>query len=136
MTPERQWTWRLALWAVVLTLANVLADVAIGSPLMVLPQLLQHFDTDQAAWLNASAMLSGAIWSPLLARSSDLFGKRRVLVGTLLLSGAGALVCLTASNLWIFLAGRVLQGAAFPAVIRTVAHVHPLSTPPIARAIA
>ena len=49
MTPERQWTWRLALWAVVLTLANVLADVAIGSPLMVLPQLLQHFDTDQAA---------------------------------------------------------------------------------------
>ncbi len=59
VTPERQWTWRLALWAVVLTLANVLADVAIGSPLMVLPQLLQHFDTDQAAWLNASAMLSG-----------------------------------------------------------------------------
>lgn len=135
MTPERQWTWRLALWAVVLTLANVLADVAIGSPLMVLPQLLQHFDTDQAAWLNASAMLSGAIWSPLLARSSDLFGKRRVLVGTLLLSGAGALVCLTASSLWIFLAGRFLQGAAFAAVFLTVALVLQICTPPIAMAV-
>ncbi|MEU5849199.1 hypothetical protein [Saccharopolyspora shandongensis] len=40
--------------------------MAIGSPMMVLPQLLEHFDTDQVAWLNASAMLAGAICSPLL----------------------------------------------------------------------
>lgn len=123
MTPQRHWTGRLALWAAVLTLANVLADVAIGSPLMVLPQLLEHFDTDQAAWLNVSAMLAGAIASPLLAKASDLFGKRRVLVGTLLVSCAGALVCLTAPNIWIFLAGRLLQGVAFAAVFLTVALV-------------
>lgn len=135
MTPERHWSARLALWAAVLTLANVLADVAIGSPLMVLPQLLERFDTDQAAWLNASAMLAGAIWSPLLAKSSDLFGKRRVLVGTLLVSGGGALVCLTASSLWVFLVGRLLQGAAFAAVFLTVALVLQICTPPIAMAV-
>ncbi|XKK38951.1 hypothetical protein HFP72_31740 [Nocardiopsis sp. ARC36] len=93
---EHRWSKWLLLWAAVLTLANVLADVAIGSPMMVLPQLLAHFDTDQAAWLNASAMLAGAIWSPLLAKSSDIFGQRRVLVATLLLACAGALVCLAA----------------------------------------
>jgi MFS family permease len=135
VTTERHWTARVALWAAVLTLANVLADVAIGSPLMVLPQLLERFDTDQAAWLNASAMLAGAIWSPLLARTSDLVGKRRVLVGTLLVSCVGALICLTASNMWVFLVGRFLQGAAFAAVFLTVALVLQLCTPAIAMAV-
>jgi MFS family permease len=132
---EHRWSGRLVLWAAVLILANVLADVAIGSPMMVLPQLLEHFETDQAAWLSASAMLAGAIWSPLLAKSSDIFGKRRILIGTLLLACAGALVCLAAPNLWIFLAGRFLQGAAFAAIFITVTLVLQICTPPVAMAV-
>ncbi|MEU8348032.1 MULTISPECIES: MFS transporter [unclassified Streptomyces] len=132
---EHHWSKRLVLWAAVLTLANVLADVAIGSPMMVLPQLLDHFDTDQTAWLNASAMLAGAIWSPLLAKSSDIFGKRRILIGTLLLACAGALVCLAAPNVWIFLVGRFLQGAAFGAVFITVALARQICTPRVAMAL-
>jgi MFS family permease len=119
----------------ILILANVLADMAIGSPMMVLPQLMEHFDTDQAAWLNASAMLAGAIWSPLLAKSSDVFGKRRVLIATLLLACAGALVCLAAANLWIFLVGRMFQGAAFAAVFITVALARQICTPRVAMAV-
>ncbi|OMC39538.1 MFS transporter [Mycolicibacterium fortuitum] len=132
---EHRWSKRLILWAAVLILANVLADVVIGSPMMVLPQLLDHFDTDQAAWLNASAMLAGAIWSPLLAKSSDIVGKRRVLIGTLLIACAGALVCLAAPNIWIFLAGRFLQGAAFAAVFLTVALTRQICSPPVAMAL-
>ncbi|WP_243740847.1 MFS transporter [Streptomyces sp. 8K308] len=132
---EHRWSRRLIRWAAVLTLANVLADMAIGSPMMVLPQLLEHFDTDQAAWLNASAMLAGAIWSPLLAKSSDIFGKRRILVGTLLLACAGALVCLAAPNVWIFLVGRFLQGAAFAAIFITVALARQICTPRVAMAL-
>lgn len=130
-----RWSRRLLLWAAVLTLANVLADVVIGSPMMVLPQLMDHFDTDQAAWLNASAMLAGALWSPLLARSSDVFGTRRVLVGTLLLAGAGALVCLVAPTLAVFLLGRFLQGAAFAAVFLSVALVRQICAPQVAMAV-
>ncbi len=132
---EHRWSKRLVLWAAVLTLANVLADVAIGSPMMVLPQLLEHFDTDQAAWLNASAMLAGAIWSPLLAKTSDIFGKRRMLIGTLLLACTGALICLVAPNVWIFLAGRFVQGAAFAAVFLTVALARQICTPRVAMAL-
>ncbi|MGA5358306.1 MFS transporter [Streptomyces purpurascens] len=132
---EQRWSKRLILWAAVLTLANVLADVAISSPMMVLPQLMEHFDTDQAAWLNASAMLAGAIWSPLLAKSSDLFGKRRILIGTLLLACTGALVCLVAPNVWIFLVGRFLQGAAFAAIFITVALARQICTPRVAMAL-
>jgi MFS family permease len=133
--PEHRWSGRLVLWAAVLTLANVLADVAMGSPMMVLPQLMAHFGTDQAAWLNASAMLAGAIWSPLLAKSSDILGKRRALVATLVLACAGALVCLVAPNVWIFLAGRFLQGAAFAAVFLTVALTRQICSPGVAMAV-
>ncbi|MFE9722268.1 MFS transporter [Streptomyces sp. NPDC005794] len=132
---EHRWSRRLILWAAVLTLANVLADMAIGSPMMVMPQLLEHFHTDQTAWLNASAMLAGAIWSPLLAKSSDIFGKRRILIGTLLLACAGALVCLAAPNVWIFLVGRFLQGAAFAAIFITVALARQICTPRVAMAL-
>lgn len=132
---EQRWSSRLVLWVAVLTLANVLADVVIGSPMMVLPQLLDHFDTDQAAWLNAGAMLAGAIWSPLLAKSSDIYGKRRVLLGTLLLACAGALICLVAPNVWIFLVGRFLQGAAFAAVFLTVALARQICRPGVAMAV-
>lgn len=133
--PEHRWSKRLVLWTVVLILANVLADMAVGSPMMVLPQLLERFDTDQAAWLSASAMLAGAIWSPLLAKSSDVFGKRRILVVTLLFACVGALVCLAAPNLWIFLVGRFLQGSAFAAVFLTVALVLQICTPVVAMAM-
>lgn len=133
--PEHRWSTRLVLWTAVLILANVLADMAVGSPMMVLPQLLERFDTDQAAWLSASAMLAGAIWSPLLAKSSDVFGKRRILVVTLLLACVGALVCLVAPNLWICLVGRFLQGAAFAAVFLTVALVLQICTPVVAMAM-
>ncbi|MDA0567004.1 MFS transporter [Streptomonospora sp. S1-112] len=132
---EHRWSGRLVLWAGVLTLANVLADVAIGAPLMVLPQLMEHFGTDQAAWLNASAMLAGAIWSPLLAKCSDIFGQRRILVATLLLACAGALVCMVAPNVAVFLVGRFLQGAAFAAVFITVALARQICSPAVAMAV-
>jgi len=129
---ENRWSTRLLIWAAVLILANVLVDIVIGSPLMVMPQLMAHFDTDQAAWLNASAMLAGAIWAPLLAKSSDVFGKRRILVGTLVMAGVGALVCLAAPNLWIFLIGRFLQGAALAAVFLTVTLARQICAPGVA----
>lgn len=132
---ESRWSRRLIGWVAVLILANVLADVAIGSPMMVLPQLLEHFHTDQVALLNTSAMLAGAVWSPLLAKSSDIFGKRRILVVTLLLACAGALVCLAATEVWMFLAGRFLQGAAFAAVFITVALARQICTPRVAMAV-
>nr|ACL11833.1 major facilitator superfamily MFS_1 [Mycolicibacterium brisbanense] len=134
-TQAHSWSKRLVLWAGILLLANVLADVVIGSPMMVLPQLMEHFETDQAAWLNAGAMLAGAIWSPLLAQSSDTFGKRRVLLATLHIAGIGALVCLFAPTLWVFLVGRFCQGAAFAAIFLTVALTQQICKPPAAMAL-
>ncbi|MEV1079569.1 MFS transporter [Streptomyces sp. NPDC050211] len=126
------WTPRLVRRVAVLMLVNVMVDTVIGAPLLVLPEMLDHFGTDQAAWLNASAMLAGAMWAPLLGKSADLHGTRRVLVTALLLCGAGALLCLIAPNIWVFIAGRLLQGAAVGAMFLSVALIRQICAPRIA----
>src|SRR5688500_8491821 len=118
---EDRWSGRLVGWLVILVGANLMADVVVVAPLLALPDMMRHFATDQAAWLNSSAMLAGARWAPLLGRTADIHGKRRLLVVTMLVTFAGSLVCLIAPNVVVFVLGRFLQGAAMGAVLLTVA---------------
>ncbi|UPL14784.1 MFS transporter [Microbacterium galbinum] len=117
------WSGRLVWWVAILIVANTLVDTVIVAPLLVLPQMAEFFGTDQSAWLNASAVLAGAMWAPLLGKSADIYGKRRVLVLALLAGGVGALICLVAPNIGIFLLGRVIQGTAVGSVFITVVYI-------------
>ncbi|MFI6009725.1 MFS transporter [Streptomyces sp. NPDC051243] len=119
----------------VLAMVNFVVDSAITAPLLVLPEVLDHFDTDQAAWLNATAMLAGVLWAPLLGKSADIHGKRKVLVLTLFLSCAGAVLCAVAPGIWLFVPGRMLQGAALATVFLSVAIVREVCAPRIAMII-
>ena len=129
------WNGRLIGLVAVLVLVNFMVDTAITAPLLVLPEMLDHFGTDQAAWLNASAMLAGVMWAPLLGKSADVHGKRKVLVLTLLISCAGALLCAVAPNLWVFVPGRLVQGAAVAALFLSVAIVREVCAPRIAMVV-
>ncbi|SER34728.1 Major Facilitator Superfamily protein [Lentzea xinjiangensis] len=130
--PHTRWNPRLVGQIAVLLLANVAADSVIVMPLFVLPQVLDHFDTTQSAWIGSTAMLAGAMWAPLFGKSADIHGKRRMLTVALLIAFGGAVVCLVAPNLWIFVLGRLLQGAAVAGVFLTVSLVRDLCTPRIA----
>ncbi|MEV7553621.1 MFS transporter [Amycolatopsis sp. NPDC089917] len=130
--PHTRWTGRLIGLVAVLVLVNFMVDTAITAPLLVLPEMLDHFGTDQTAWINASAMLAGVMWAPLLGKSADVHGKRKVLVLTLLISCGGALVCAVAPSLWVFVPGRLLQGAAVAALFLSVAIVREICAPRIA----
>jgi MFS family permease len=114
------WNKRLVGQVAILIVVNVMVDTVITAPLIVLPQMLDHFGTDQPAWLNASALLAGAMWAPLLGKTADVHGKRKLLVLTLILAGVGALVCMIAPSLWVFVLGRVVQGAAVASLFLTV----------------
>jgi MFS family permease len=126
---EDRWSGRLVRWLVILVGANLLGDAVVVVPLLVLPDMMQHFETDQAAWLSSTAMLAGAMWAPLLGRTADIHGKRRILVVTMLVTLVGSLVCLVAPNVAVFVLGRFLQGAAMGAVLLTVAITRQLCTP-------
>ncbi|MEU4806890.1 MFS transporter [Actinosynnema sp. NPDC023587] len=130
--PHTRWNPRLVGQIAALLLANVTADSVIVMPLFVLPQMLDHFGTTQAAWLGSTAMLAGAMWAPLFGKSADIHGKRRMLTVALLVACGGAAVCLIAPNLLIFVLGRTLQGAAVAAVFLTGSLVRDLCTPRLA----
>ncbi|MEV0274949.1 MFS transporter [Streptomyces sp. NPDC050610] len=130
-----KWSGRLVGLVAVLAMVNFVVDSAITAPLIVLPEMLDHFGTDQPAWLNATAMLAGVAWAPLLGKSADIHGRRRVLVLALLLSCAGAVLCAVAPSIWLFVPGRMLQGASLAAVFLSVAIVRGVCAPRIAMII-
>ncbi|WP_199537048.1 MFS transporter [Spongiactinospora gelatinilytica] len=123
------WKPRVIGYVAILVLVNVMVDSAIGAPTYVLPDLARAFGTDQFAWIGSSAMFAGALWSPLLGKSADIYGKRRVLVATLLVAALGGLVCLSAPNLGVFVLGRLLQGAVVAALFLSVAIVRDICEP-------
>ncbi|MFG1604463.1 MFS transporter [Actinoplanes sp. NPDC049265] len=129
------WTRRVVGYVLILVLVNVMVDSVLASPTFVLPQLSEAFHTDQFAWIGSSAMLAGAMWAPLLGKSADINGKRKILVLTLLVAGAGGLVCLIAPHIIVFVLGRVLQGAAVAALFLTVALVRDICAPKFAMVV-
>jgi DHA1 family bicyclomycin/chloramphenicol resistance-like MFS transporter len=67
--------------------------------------------TGMAQLTMSLAMLSMAFFTVAYGGLSDRFGRKRVLLGGLVLFTCGAASCMAAANLPTLLAGRILQGA-------------------------
>ncbi|MFF9284689.1 MFS transporter [Streptomyces griseosporeus] len=106
--------------AVVPVLAFAGIVVAVMQTLLVpvikdLPQLLGTSPSN-ATWVLTSTLLSGAVATPIMGRLGDLYGKRRMLILSLAVMVAGALVSAVTSNLLLMIGGRTLQGFAMGAI--------------------
>jgi MFS family permease len=106
--------------ALVPVLAFVGIVVAVMQTLLVpvikdLPQLLGT-EPGNATWVITSTLLSGAVATPITGRLGDLYGKRRMLILSLMVMVAGALVSALTSDLLTMTAGRALQGFAMGAI--------------------
>jgi MFS family permease len=120
------WTARLV-WSTIF-LAMVLEALGLGATMIAigLPTILKEFPTTQGGWLTTVYFLAGAVCAPLLGKAADLYGKRRVLLVTLLVSGAGAVLCALAPSFAVLVVGRSLQGtilatlSLIPSLIRDV----------------
>ncbi|MGW4447039.1 MFS transporter [Streptomyces sp. NPDC004100] len=80
-----------------------------------LPQLLGT-EPSNATWVLTSTLLSGAVATPIMGRLGDLYGKRRMLILSLAVMVAGALVSALTSQLLVMIVGRTLQGFAMGAI--------------------
>ena len=67
--------------------------------------------TGMAQLTMSLAMLSMAFFTVAYGGLSDRFGRKRVLLGGLVLFTCGAATCMFAANMPMLLAGRILQGA-------------------------
>ncbi|MFE7711789.1 MFS transporter [Streptomyces sp. NPDC057486] len=69
-----------------------------------------------ASWLVTVTLLTGAVFTPVLGRVGDMYGKRRVLVASLVVLVIGSVLCAVSSHIGVLITGRALQGAALAVV--------------------
>ncbi|MCX4095468.1 MFS transporter [Nocardia sp. alder85J] len=96
----------------VLVLAGITASLTqtLVVPLLgQLPQIL-HTSSSNATWVVTVTLLVSAVTNPVSGRLGDLYGKRRILLVSVALLIAGAVVCALASSLVPMIIGRSLQG--------------------------
>ncbi|MFJ8541961.1 MFS transporter [Streptomyces sp. NPDC093586] len=80
-----------------------------------LPRLLDTTPSN-ATWVLTSTLLSGAVATPIMGRLGDLYGKRRMLIASLAVMVAGALVSAFTDALLPMIVGRTFQGFAMGAI--------------------
>ncbi|TDC14570.1 MFS transporter [Kribbella albertanoniae] len=68
------------------------------------------------SWVLTVTLLTGAVFTPLLGRAGDMYGKRRVLLVALSSMVVGSLFCALSSELPVLIVGRAFQGAAIAVV--------------------
>jgi EmrB/QacA subfamily drug resistance transporter len=78
-----------------------------------LPAIQAEFgaSTSAVTWVLTIYLLTASIFTPILGRLGDMFGKERLLVIVLLVLGAGTLISALSNSLGVLIAGRAVQGA-------------------------
>ncbi|MFL6107225.1 MAG: MFS transporter [Marmoricola sp.] len=85
-------------------------------PLIPLLPGLLHTSAGNAAWAVTATLLTAAVMMPISGRLGDMFGKRLMLVLSLVALLAGSLLCALTSSLVPVVAGRALQGVSMGAI--------------------
>jgi predicted MFS family arabinose efflux permease len=98
----------------VLALCAVLMAVMQTAIVPLLPELsrLTGASLGAVSWMVTATLLAGAVFTPILGRAGDMYGKKGVLLFALGLMTAGSLVCAATSDIGLLIAGRALQGTA------------------------
>ncbi|WP_244967245.1 MFS transporter [Streptomyces cacaoi] len=77
----------------------------------LLPRLL-HTGPSDASWAVTATLLAAAVVTPISGRLGDMYGKRSVILASLLLVVVGSVLCAVFDDLVPVVAGRTLQGLA------------------------
>jgi len=81
-------------------------------PILGLIATKLHVSTISVSWVTTATLLSAAVFTPLLGRIGDLYGKKPTLLGVLVVAVVGSAVSAMADSLSVLLVGRALQGVA------------------------
>jgi MFS family permease len=99
---------------VVLAVAGIVVALMQTLILPIVPQLprLLHSSASGATWAVTATLLTAAVATPVSGRLGDMYGKRRMMLTSLVVMLTGSLVAALSNSLAPLVAGRALQGAA------------------------
>lgn len=86
--------------------------------LPAIPEIMQDFSISYgtAAWIFSAYLIVAAVMTPIAGKMSDLYGKKKILLGLLTLYTAGIAAGGFADNISFLLASRIIQGVGLAAV--------------------
>ncbi|MET7682604.1 MFS transporter [Streptomyces sp. NPDC005423] len=98
----------------VLALAGIVVSLMQTLVIPIVPELpkLLHAPASDTAWAVTATLLAAAVATPVVGRLGDMFGKRRMLLTSVVLLVAGSVVCAFSDSLIPMVVGRALQGLA------------------------
>ncbi|MEV8454008.1 MFS transporter [Streptomyces sp. NPDC052095] len=98
----------------VVTLSCVVISLMQTFIVPIIPRLPQLLDTDasNASWAITATLLAAAVVTPIAGRLGDMYGKRRVMIASLVLVVVGSVLCAVSGSLVPVITGRALQGLA------------------------
>ncbi|MDQ3356816.1 MAG: MFS transporter [Actinomycetota bacterium] len=110
-SPDGRTGWRSIL--LLLTVAGTAFALMQTLVVPALPFFQREFDTtaNGVAWIVTGFLLSSSVLTPVLGKLGDTYGKKRLLVISLVVFGVGALGAAVSWSLESLIAFRVLQGA-------------------------
>ncbi|MFD7876912.1 MFS transporter [Streptomyces sp. NPDC059766] len=92
-------------------------------PILGLLQSELNTSSSRASWITTATLLSAAVFTPLLGRVGDQYGKKPTLIAVLGVMVAGSLLAAVTTSLPLLIVARALQGSAtaiFPLALSVV----------------
>lgn len=119
---------------ILLIFITILIDlIGFGIVIPVLPYYIgaEPFNATPVTygWLVASFSIMQLIFSPILGRLSDKYGRKPVLFFSLLGTGVGFLILGFATTLWLVFLGRILDGVTGGNISTAQAYIADVTTP-------
>lgn len=110
----------------VLAITGIVVSLAQTLLVPIIVELPKIFSTSASntSWIITVTLLVGAITTPVLGRLADMYGKKRLLVLSVIPFIVGSAVCAIAPDVVTMIIGRALQGLATGAVPLGIALLH------------
>ncbi|AZQ35616.1 MFS transporter [Streptomyces cyaneochromogenes] len=98
----------------VLAFAGIVVSLMQTLVIPIVPELPRLLDApaSDTAWAVTATLLAAAVATPVMGRLGDMYGKRRMLLVSVVLLVSGSVVCALSDSLVPMIVGRVLQGLA------------------------
>ncbi|KAK6950127.1 hypothetical protein Daesc_008453 [Daldinia eschscholtzii] len=93
----------------IITLAAALDATSLSIGLPIITEDLKG-SAIEAFWTGTSFLLTSAVFQPVIAGLSHVFGRKNLLIISSILFVVGAIICAVARNFTVMLAGRSVQG--------------------------